>query len=68
MDHMDTLKTKFMSKHDNFYYNATPFRLKNTWATNQMLIDAFFWNKIECNLKVYIDDIIMNISEGEAII
>lgn len=35
MDPLDASKTSFMLNHDNYYYNVTPFSLKNVGVTYQ---------------------------------
>jgi hypothetical protein len=35
------------------------FGLKNAWATYQWYMQFYFKGQIGCNLKVYVDDIIM---------
>lgn len=61
---INALKTPFMSNHVNYYYNVMHFRLKNTNAAYQRLMDVVFSKYIGCNLEVYIDDMIVKTSKG----
>ena len=63
MDPLESLKTSFMSNHDNYYYNFIPFSLKNDGITYQRLVDIVFSNQIGQNVEVYVDDMIVKTTE-----
>lgn len=46
MNLLDAPKTEFMTNNSNYYYEVTPFRLKNIWATYQRLMDMVFASQI----------------------
>lgn len=62
-DLLDAPKTTFMSNHDNYYYNVTPFSLKNIDTTYQWLMDVIFSHKIRRNLEVYVYNMIVKTGE-----
>lgn len=55
----DQEKINFVTSDRTFYYKDIPFGLKNTSATYQQLMDQIFRHQIECNVKVYVDDILI---------
>lgn len=59
MYHIDAPKTTFISSHGNYYYNITPFRLKNNGVTYQRLMNTVLSKKIGHNLEVYIYNMIV---------
>lgn len=63
MDPIYALEMVFMSYHGNHYYNIIPFKLKNVGATYQRFLDAVFSKKIEHNIEVYIDVMIIKTSK-----
>lgn len=62
MDPFDVSKMEFISNDDNYYYNATPFSLKNAYAIYQRLMDTVFSQQIKRNIEVYVDDMIIKSS------
>lgn len=64
--HIDAPKIIFMSNQGNYYYNVMPFGLKNAYATYQRLMDVVFSKKIRCNLKYYINEMIVKTSEEKS--
>lgn len=66
MNLIDASKMKFMSSHINYYYNVMPFGLINASATYQQFMNDVFGGKTEHDLEVYIDDMIMKMSEEES--
>lgn len=64
MDPLESLKTSFISNHDNYYYNVIPFSLKNDGTTYQRLVDTVFSNQIGQNVEVNVDDMIVKTTEG----
>nr|GEW93417.1 reverse transcriptase domain-containing protein [Tanacetum cinerariifolium] len=55
----DEEKTAFITSQGIFYYSKMPFRLKNTGATYQRLVDKAFHKQIGQNLEVYVDDLVI---------
>lgn len=49
-----------MSNHGSYYYNVTPFGIKNTDVTYHFHIDVVFSHQIGQNLEVYVDNMIAN--------
>lgn len=64
MDPFYVSRTTFMLNHNNYYYNGTPFILKNACATYQWLMDTVLPHKIGWKLEIYVDDMIIKIAEG----
>lgn len=60
----DVPKTTFLSYHDNYYYNAMPFDLKNVSATYQRLMDVVFAHHKGGNPNFYVDGMIVKTIEG----
>jgi hypothetical protein len=55
----DQPTTMFITPFGCFCYVKMAFRLKNAGATYQRCMQFGFKEKIDCNLVVYVDDIIM---------
>lgn len=56
----DKEKTKFITSWETFHYKVIPFGLNNVGATYQRAMVALFHNKIQKQIKVYVDDTIAN--------
>ncbi|RDX99045.1 Retrovirus-related Pol polyprotein from transposon 17.6, partial [Mucuna pruriens] len=52
-------KMTFITNGSIYYYQVMPFGLKNTGATYQRLMDKVFPKHINCNLKVYVDNMVV---------
>ncbi|GAU42817.1 hypothetical protein TSUD_288450 [Trifolium subterraneum] len=63
MAEIDKKKTAFMTENGNYYYNVTPFGLKNAGATYQRMMNKVFHNEIGDMLEVYMDDMIVKSEE-----
>lgn len=61
MSHNDNKKMTFKANRNNVYYKVMPFRLKNAWATYQRLMKYVFIKQIGHNLKVYINNMFIEI-------
>uniref|UniRef100_A0A2N9J4D3 Uncharacterized protein n=1 Tax=Fagus sylvatica TaxID=28930 RepID=A0A2N9J4D3_FAGSY len=59
MDEGDQEKTSFITSKGPFCYRVMPFRLENTGATYQRLMNKMFHNQIKRNVEVYIDDMLV---------
>jgi len=59
MHSRDKEKTAFMTEDSNYYYQVTPFGLKNAGATYQRLMDKVFRGLIGQNVEVYVDNIVV---------
>lgn len=55
----DQDKVSFIIEDDTFYYTVMPFRLKNTGATYQRLMDKVLAQQLGQNVKVYVNDILI---------
>jgi hypothetical protein len=55
----DEDKTAFYTDIGIFCYTKMPYRLKNTGATYQRLMDKVFKDQIGRNLEVYVDDLVI---------
>lgn len=55
----DKDKTAFMGEGTNYCYRVMPFDLKNAGATYQRMMDKVFVVHAGCNIKVYVDDMIV---------
>jgi len=55
----DIPKTTFTTEMTNYCYKVMPFGLKNVGTTYQRLMDKVFKEKIERNMEVYVDDMIV---------
>nr|GEV33460.1 reverse transcriptase domain-containing protein [Tanacetum cinerariifolium] len=52
-------RTAFPTDEGVFCYTKVPFRLKNTEATYQRLVDTIFEGKMGRNLEAYVDDMVI---------
>ena len=52
-------KTAFVMDDANYYYRVMPFRLKNTGATYQRLMDKIFKGLIDRCVEVYVDNMVV---------
>ena len=52
-------KSAFTSGHAIYCYKVIPFRLKNTGATFQQMVNKVFKELIENTIEVYIDDLLI---------
>ncbi|GJX18765.1 reverse transcriptase domain-containing protein [Tanacetum coccineum] len=59
MSKEDEEKTVFYTDQGTYCYTKMPFRLKNTGATYQRLIDSTFQSQIGKNLEAYVDDMVI---------
>ncbi len=59
MDLEDKEKIAFTIGKDRYYYQMTPFRLKNAKAIYQRLMNIIFLDPLGQNVRVYIDDVII---------
>ena len=60
MEETDQEKTSFVTSQGLFCYKVMSFRLKNTGATYQRLMNKMFAHQIGRNVQVYIDDMLVN--------
>ena len=66
MNEADQEKTSFVTSQGLFCYEVMPFRLKNTRATYQRLVNHMFRSQIGRNVEVYVDDMLVkNLDEGK---
>ena len=49
----------FITEEGLYYYRVMSFRLKNTGATYQQLVNKIFADKIGQSMKVYVDDMLV---------
>ena len=59
----DAEKTVFITPHGLFYYNVTPFGLKNVGPTYQRLVTKMFRPLLSKTVEVYIDDMLVKSNE-----
>ena len=59
MEEADQEKTSFVTSQGLFYYKVMPFRLKNTGATYQRLMNKMFAHQIGWNVQVYVADMLV---------
>ncbi|KAL0419121.1 UNVERIFIED_CONTAM: Retrovirus-related Pol polyprotein from transposon [Sesamum radiatum] len=52
-------RAKFITSTGTFCYVTMPFRLKNEGATYQRLVDNIFHPKVERNVEVYVDNMLV---------
>ena len=50
----------FITNKGLYYYKVMPFSFKNVGAIYQRLVNKVFKNRIDCNMKIYVDDILVN--------
>ena len=65
MDPDDQEKTSFVIGKGIYCYHVMPFRLKNTGATYQRLVNRMFQKKIGASMEVYIDDMLVKSTTAE---
>ena len=58
-------KTSFVTSQGLYCYKVMPFRLKNTGAAYQRLVNRMFYHQIGRNVEVYVDDMLVR-SKDEA--
>ena len=56
-------KTAFLTPTRNYHYRVMPFGLKNTGSTYQRMMTRMFESQLGKNIKVYIDDMVVNSKE-----
>ena len=56
-------KTTFLTPTGNYHYRVMPFGLKNTGSTYQRMMTRMFESQLGKNIKVYIDDMVVNSKE-----
>ena len=59
MEEADQEKTSFVTSQGLFCYKVMPFRLKNTGATYQRLMNKMFAHQIGRNVQFYVDDMLV---------
>ncbi|XP_050121386.1 uncharacterized protein LOC126599068 [Malus sylvestris] len=59
----DKEEITFMIERGTYCYKVMPFNLKNTRITYQRLVNMIFKKQIGVTMEVYIDDIMMKVSE-----
>ena len=59
MDEDNQEKTLFITSQGLYCYKVMPFRLKNTGATYQRLVNRMFSHQIGRNMEVYVDDMLV---------
>ncbi|GJS21473.1 reverse transcriptase domain-containing protein [Tanacetum coccineum] len=64
----DEEKTTFITTQGIFCYSKMPFGLRNAGATYQRLVDKAFHKKIDKNLEVYMNDLVIKIHTKDEII
>ena len=55
----DEEKMAFIINRGLYCYNVMPFRLKVVGATYQRLVNNIFKDQIDCNIEVYVDDMLV---------
>ena len=55
----DEEKIAFIIDHGFFCYRVMLFGLKNVGATYQLLVNKIFKNQIDCNIEVYVNDMLV---------
>lgn len=64
MHALDQEKMTFITERGNYCYDVMPFRLKNTGATYQRLMDKIFADQISWCMDVYVDDMVVRSTLG----
>ena len=64
MSKEDQEKTTFISNQWLYCYKVMPFKLKNTRATYQSLVNKMFNKQIGRNMEVYMDDMLIKSKEA----
>ena len=57
----DQKKTAFVTLVGNYHYKVMPFGLKNTRSTYQRMMTRMFESQLGKNIKIYIDDMVVNV-------
>ena len=65
MDPSDQEKTSFVTRKGTYCYQVMPFRLKNTGATYQRIVNRMFQKQISTSMEVYIDDMLVKSVKAE---
>ena len=65
IDPDDQEKTSFVTGQGTYCYRVMPFRLKNTGATYQRLVNRMFQKQIGASMEVYIDDMLVKSTTTE---
>ena len=65
MDPDDQEKTSFVTGQGTYCYRVMPFRLKNTGATYQRLVNRMFQKQIGTSMEAYIDDMLVKSTTAE---
>ena len=65
MDPSDQEKTSFVTGKGTYCYQVMPFRLKNTGATYQRIVNRMFQKQISTSMEVYIDDMLVKSVKAE---
>ena len=65
MDPNDQEKTSFITGQGTYCYRVMPYRLKNTIATYQRLVNKMFQKQIGASMEVYIDDMLVKSVKAE---
>uniref|UniRef100_A0A2N9IAW3 Reverse transcriptase domain-containing protein n=1 Tax=Fagus sylvatica TaxID=28930 RepID=A0A2N9IAW3_FAGSY len=65
MSPKDAMKTVFRTPIGNFYNTVMPFGLKNASATYQRAMTAIFHDIMHCELKDYMDDVVVKTETKE---
>ena len=61
----DEDKTTFITNEGIFCYRVMSFRLKNTGATYQRMMNKVFAEQIRRNMEVYVDDILVKSKDSQ---
>jgi hypothetical protein len=64
----DKEKTAFITPYGVFCYQVMPFGLKNAGVTYQRMMQSCLGSQIECNIQVYIDDVVITTRKEESLI
>ena len=57
----DQEKTAFVTLVGNYHYKVMPFGLKNARSTYQRMMTRMFESQLGKNIKIYIDDMVVNV-------
>jgi hypothetical protein len=64
----DQIKTSFITLFDAFCCTTMPFRLKTAGATYQWAIQWCLYSQLGCNIKEYVDNMVVKTQEEEGLI
>jgi hypothetical protein len=64
----DEEKIAFITPYGIFCYQVMPFGLKNTGATYQLMMQNYLGSQIDCNIQVYIVDVVITIRKEDSLI